>query len=296
MQVNDYSIRSLRTFCAVVENSGFGGAQEILGVSQSVVSTHIKDLELKLGFTLCQRGRSGFVLTEKGKAVYHEAKDFLKSLEITEANLGALRRALKGQLRVGVVDCVADDPNLPIPRAIRRFCSKGHDVRLTLDIGTPDHLGKALQIGDIHVALGPFPVRQQNITYTPVYIEEHGLYCGRDHPLFDRPAETVTFDDVASSAMTVRPYMQHAKLANLPQANATAFASYMEAQALLIRSGCFLGFLPIHFADRFIQRGQLRHIDWLDIKWRSQYYIAVPAAPSKLVREFVSDLKTELKA
>lgn len=294
MQVNDYSLRSLRTFCAVVENSGFSGAQEILGVSQSVISTHIKDLEIKLGFTLCQRGRGGFAMTEKGKAVYHEAKDMLKSLEITEANLGALRQALTGHLRVGVVDCVADDPNLPISRAIRRFSQKGHDVRLTLEIGTPDLLGKALQIGDVHVALGPFPLRQPNITYTPVYIEEHGLYCGRDHPLFDRPAETVTYDDIASCAMTVRPYMQQAKLANLPNATATAFASYMEAQALLIGSGCYLGFLPVHFAERFIERGQLRHIDWLNINWSSQYYIAVPSSPSKLVREFVSDLKAVL--
>ena len=294
MQVNDYSIRSLRTFCAVVEHGGFSGAQEILGVSQSVISTHIKDLEIKLGFTLCLRGRSGFAMTEKGKAVYHEAKDLLKSVEISEANLGALRQALRGQLRVGIVDSVADDPDLPVARAIGRFCRKGHDVRLTLEVGAPDVLGKALQTGDIHVALGPFPVRQPNISYTPVYVEKHGLYCGHDHPLFARPADTVTFDDIAACSMTVRPYMQQAKLANLPQAKATAFASHMEAQALLISSGCFLGFLPIRFAARWVELGNLRHIDWLNINWRSQFFIAVQSAPSKLVREFVSDLKAEL--
>lgn len=67
MRVSDYTLRNLRTFCAVVEHGGYGGAQAIIGAGQSVISTHMRDLETTLGFSLCQRGRAGFALTEKGR-------------------------------------------------------------------------------------------------------------------------------------------------------------------------------------------------------------------------------------
>ncbi|MGO7888897.1 LysR family transcriptional regulator, partial [Rhizobium ruizarguesonis] len=53
-------------FRAVVDHKSFLGAQIALGLSQSAVSFHIKALEDRLGFKLCQRGRSVFELTDRG--------------------------------------------------------------------------------------------------------------------------------------------------------------------------------------------------------------------------------------
>lgn len=294
MRISDYSLRNLRTFCAVVEHGGFGGAQAVLGASQSVISTHLKDLEIKLGLTLCQRGRGGFAVTEKGEEVYAEAKRLLAAVETCEANLGTLRRVLTGHLRLGLVDSEADNPDLPLHRAIRGFCSDAGDVRLTLEVGTPEFLGKALQTGDIHAAIGPFPNRQPNIVYAPFYVEEHGLFCGRTHALFDRDRESVLLADVAACPMAVRPYLQQAELAGLPEAVATASVSNMEAQAILINSGCYLGWLPLHFADKWVARGDMRQIDWLGLSWQSQFFVAHPVNPSELVQRFVGVLKDSL--
>ena len=155
MRISDYTLRNLRTFCAMVEHGGPSGAQAVLGASLSAISTHLKDLELSLGFTLCQRGRSGFVLTDKGEAVYREAKRMLGGVEQCEANLGTLRKVRTGHLRIGIVDSEADNPDLPVHRAIRRFFGREHEVRLTLEIGTTQALSKALQTGEVHVAIGP---------------------------------------------------------------------------------------------------------------------------------------------
>lgn len=293
MRISDYSLRNLRTFCAVVEHGGFGGAQAVLGASQSVISTHLKDLEIKLGLTLCQRGRSGFAMTEKGEEVYSEAKRLLAAVETCQANLGMLRQVLTGHLRLGIVDSEADNPDLPLHRAIRRFRSDAGDVRLTLEVGTPEFLGKALQTGDIHAAIGPFPKRQQNIVYTPFYVEEHGLFCGRTHALFDCVPETVSLADVAACPLAVRPYLQRAELAGLPDALATASVSNMEAQAILINSGCYLGWLPVHFARKWVAQGEMRRIDWLGLSWQSQFFIAHPANPHELVQRFLAALKAE---
>lgn len=292
MRISDYTLRNLRTFCAVVEHGGYGGAQAIIGAGPSVISTHMRDLEASLGFDLCQRGRAGFALTEKGREVYQEAKRLLLAADECEANLGTLRHLLTGHLRVGLVDSEADNPDLPVHDAIHRFFSRKQQVRLSLDVGTPEALGKGLQTGDIHVAIGPFPARQPNVTYRPVYVEDHVLYCGRGHPLFGAAPKDITIETVAEHPMTLRPYLHRSDLSALPDPIAPAMVSNMEAQVVLIRSGAFLGFLPTHFARKWVERGEMRAIDLPGLGWRSQFYIAHRAHPDlpQVARLFVDDL------
>ena len=244
------------------------------------------------------RGRGGFALTEKGEAVYAEAKQMLGSVESCEASLGQMRKVLTGHLRVGIVDSEADNAELPVHLAIRRYFRREHKVRLSLEVGTPEALGKGLQTGDIHVAIGPFPQRQPNVEYTPIYTEEHALYCGRDHPLFDRPDAAITPADLSLHPITVRPYLQQSELVGLNKPLVLAAVSNMEAQAVLIRSGCFLGFLPLHFARTWVLRKEMRQIGGLGLEWKSQFYIALRTQPKphEIARVFVADLTRELTA
>lgn len=292
MRISDYTLRNLRTFCAVVEHGGFGGAQAVLGASQAAISTHLKDLETTLGFTLCQRGRAGFTVTAKGAEVYAEAKRMLGVMETCEANLGTLRRVLTGHLRIGIVDSEVENPDLPVHLALRRFFTREQQVRLTVEVGTTEALSKGLQTGDIHVAVGPFPTRHANIDYRPVWVEDHQLYCGLNHPLFDCPAAEITPETISRHAMTVRPYLERAELAALHEPQITASVSNMEAQAVLIRSGCFLGFLPVHFAQKWVDRGEMRALDAPGLLWKSQFYIAlrVQPEPTEVARLFARDL------
>ena len=216
----------------------------------------------------------------------------LASVDDCETNLGALRKILTGHLRVGIVDSEADNPDLPVHEAIHRFFSREHQVRLSLDVGTPELLGKGLQTGDIHVAIGPFPSRQANISYTPVYAEEHVLYCGRRHPLFSADPDELTLAAIAAYPITLRPYLQRSELAALPDPVAIAMVSNMEAQVVLIRSGSFLGFLPVHFARKWVERGEMRALNLPGLGWRSQFYIACRMQPDlpMVARQFVDDL------
>ncbi|SMO94579.1 LysR family transcriptional regulator [Paracoccus laeviglucosivorans] len=295
MRISDFTLRNMRTFCAVADHRGFAGAQAVLGMSQSAVSTHIKDLEVTLGFALCRRGRGGFALTEKGEAVYAYARQMLSGIEDCEARLGTLGRVLAGHLRVGVVDSEADNPELPVHRAIRRFFLREQEVRLSLEVGTPEDLGKALQTGDIHVAIGPFPTRHPNIEYMPVYAEEHALFCGNHHPLFGLEQD-ISLEVLSQHPMTVRPYLQRAELAPLVNPRVIASVSNMEAQAILIRSGCFLGFLPVHFARKWLDTAEMRRIDLPGIGWHSQFFVALRAQPepTEVAQLFARDAVLEL--
>ena len=60
----------LAIFMTVAQCGGFAAAQVALNVSQPTISRKIGDLERGLGMRLCQRGRAGFHLTDKGRVGY----------------------------------------------------------------------------------------------------------------------------------------------------------------------------------------------------------------------------------
>src|SRR5262245_11542525 len=80
-RVSDADLRLLRVFAAVAECGGFAAAQALLNVSESTVSTHMHDLETRLGLRLCERGRGGFRLTADGEAVYRSARELFTALD-----------------------------------------------------------------------------------------------------------------------------------------------------------------------------------------------------------------------
>lgn len=64
-QVHDPDLHLLRLFVTVVEAGGFSAAQGVLGLSQPTISQRMAQLEARLGYRLCSRGKGGFRLTEK---------------------------------------------------------------------------------------------------------------------------------------------------------------------------------------------------------------------------------------
>ena len=60
------NIKLLEVFITVVKHQGYSGAQQDLNLTTSAISNYMSELESYVGFTLCQRGRGGFLLAEKG--------------------------------------------------------------------------------------------------------------------------------------------------------------------------------------------------------------------------------------
>lgn len=76
-QLSDADIRLLRVFQAVVNCGGMSAAELELNISTSTISRHVKDLEVRLGLTLCRRGRGGFALTPEGERIHAETRQLL---------------------------------------------------------------------------------------------------------------------------------------------------------------------------------------------------------------------------
>ena len=92
-------ISSMLSFVKVVEHSGFSSAARQLNLATSVVTTHVKSLEERLGVRLLNRTTRSVSLTEAGKAYYERCVQILSEIEDAEEVARILQSRPRGILR-----------------------------------------------------------------------------------------------------------------------------------------------------------------------------------------------------
>src|SRR5450830_479478 len=120
-QLSDMDIRLLRVFKSVAECGGMAAAELELNIGTSTVSRHIKDLETRLGLSLCRRGRAGFSLTPEGEQIYLETLRLLSSVDAFRSRVDEIHQRMGGELHIAVFDKTASNPEARIGQAIALF-------------------------------------------------------------------------------------------------------------------------------------------------------------------------------
>lgn len=92
---------------AVAEHLNFRHAASALGVSQSSVSTRIKQLEQDLGILLFERRHRGVRLTEAGQHFLDHVATGIEYLDHAVRTAGAIARGEQGRLRIGLYSSIA---------------------------------------------------------------------------------------------------------------------------------------------------------------------------------------------
>src|SRR3972149_9695010 len=155
-QLDNIDTNLLRIFCTVVECGGFPPAQAELNISASALSTKMAALETRLGMRLCQRGRIGFRLTDKGKCVFAAVQQLFSAHDDFQAEIGTLRGKLLGKLHIGIMDNTITNPKARIHQTIARFMRRDHAVHITLDTSEPAMLERGLLDGKLHIGIAAY--------------------------------------------------------------------------------------------------------------------------------------------
>jgi LysR family transcriptional regulator, transcriptional activator for bauABCD operon len=280
-QVSDMDLRLLRVFKAVVDCGGMAAAELELNIGTSTVSRHIKDLETRLGLTLCRRGRSGFALTTEGEKIYAQTVQLLAATEAFRSGVDDIHQRMGGQLHVAVFDKTASNPESRIAQAIGLFAQQAPDVSLNLHVGTLTAIERGVLDGQFHVGIIPGHRPSDALDYLPLFGETMLLYCGRAHPLFAALPQTLQWSDVRQHRFAGlgyhSPNMEISQRVRLTRA-ATGFDQ--ESIATLILSGQFLGFLPDHYAHSFVQAGSLRAVDPTQFHYDCRFFAITRHAPA----------------
>ena len=261
-QLSDMDLRLLQVFKAVVECGGLSAAELELNIGTSTVSRHLKDLETRLGLTLCRRGRGGFALTPEGQRVYDETLRLLAAVEGFRASVDDIHARMGGALHVAVFEKTASNPEAHIAEAIAAFVQRAPHVDLHLHVGSIRTIERGVIDGSFAVGIVPTHRSSASLRYDRLFGETMGLYCGTQHPLFGASHAALDWQALRQRGDFAglgyhSPNMELAHARHLPR---TATGFDQEGIATLILSGRFLGFLPDHYAAPFVATGRMQAV------------------------------------
>jgi len=270
----DVDLRLLRVFHAVARNRGFSAAQTDLGLSAATVSNHIARLETRLGVRLCERGRRGFSLTEDGTRIYEASLSLFRSIDNFSGIVGSVRGELAGQVHFGTVDAMYTNAGLGLHRAFGKFHDLAPKVMLNIETASPQQLQQRLLDGRYSLVLTPIQTPHASIRAVPIFEESQALYCGRGHPLFATPARKIEPGTFSEFPYAARSYMANWTSPDNVAFQPAAMTAHMESLAMLILSGRFLGYLPCHYAEDWVMRGQMRSLLPDTMSYLDTFYLA----------------------
>ena len=251
----------LAVFMTVAQCGGFAAAQVALNVGQSTISRKIGDLERALGMRLCQRGRAGFSLTDKGRVVYEACEHLSTALESFRTTVGALHGELVGELSIAVIDNWATERGYPMADVLRAFRGKAPRVHIHFHTLAPDEIERAVLENRVNLGIGVFHQHRPGLLYEALYDDPVEFYCGRGHALFDRAPDGLDRNDVRAADLAHRAYLSERQVAPLTAGlHSTATARQIEGVAFLILSGWHVGYLPVAYAERWVASGRMRSI------------------------------------
>ncbi|HCK9312042.1 TPA: LysR family transcriptional regulator, partial [Klebsiella pneumoniae] len=245
-----------QVFEAVARLESYSRAQQELGISVSAISNAMSQLEGQLGFTLCQRGRGGFSLTEKGQQFLQQAIRVLSELNELERQSALLKGEHSGTLCISTLDSIETETALSLPVVLRSFSDKFPQVHIKLIIRTPAEQLNGVLNNHIDLAIGSYNSQVHNIISEPLYREQHWLYCSDLHPMFF--SRQLDKEQISQCPLVTRSYWNTSDLRRRGFSKGSATVETVDAQLLLILSGKYIGYLPEHYAWPWIKENRLR--------------------------------------
>ncbi|RCW66716.1 LysR family transcriptional regulator [Pseudorhodoferax soli] len=260
-QLDDMDLRLLKVFRSVVQCGGMTAAELELNIGTSTISRHIKDLETRLGLVLCRRGRAGFALTEEGQRVYDETQRLLASVDVFRSGIDDIHGRMGGALELAVFDKTATNPQARIAEAIALFRAQAPEVQPSLHVASINEIERGVIDGRFALGIIPAHRASRSLRYTELFGETMLLYCGRQHPLFGGSHAGLGWAKLRQYPFAGLGYHSpNMELSHQERLVRRASGYDQEAIATLVLSGCFLGFLPDHYAAGFVDKGLMQAV------------------------------------
>lgn len=252
-------LKRLKLFRQVVECGGLSAAEAVLNINLPTISAHLAALEASLGMRLCERGRKGFRVTAQGQTVLMACERLFESVESFRSEISEVSQRVSGSLRLGLVDNTISDPRCPVITALRALRGRGRDLEINIEVRNPFELERALLEERIDIAVGPFHTTDPGVEQFPLHKETLSLFLGQGHALFGKTQ--LRLQDLAGADCVMRGYLRESQVVQQQVSfNYCATAQNLEGIANLILTGCYVGYLPEHYAAPWLQAKRMQRI------------------------------------
>lgn len=175
------NLDNIQTFLDVVEAGSISNASKRLFLSQSSVSTRLKNLEESIGFKLIERdkGFKTIELTPQGEEFIRIAKQFniLKDEIKTLKNESPFR-----DLKIASVDAVNNFTFVPL---YKKFMKENPDIKLHIKTHHSDEIHNLVATGEADIGLVYSEIKYPDVISSPIFRELNYLICNKESPYYD---------------------------------------------------------------------------------------------------------------
>jgi DNA-binding transcriptional LysR family regulator len=151
MDKPDVTLERMRTFVRVAERGSLSAVARELGVGQSTVTRHLRELEEAIGVPLLTRTTRRVTMTEEGSRYYTDTVQILRLVEQAGDEARGRRGAPAGAIRVS---CTAAFGIRHVSRLIFTFQDRYQDIGVDLSL-TDERVDLVREGVDIALRLGP---------------------------------------------------------------------------------------------------------------------------------------------
>lgn len=190
---------SLVHVLAVAEYLSFHHAANVLGTTQSSVSTRIKALEEVLGILLFERRHRGVRLTEAGRRFVAEVATGIGHLDHAIRTAGAVSSGTTGQLAIGLISSIAGGFLADLRT---RFRIEFPDVDQVVVEGPSAQTVAMVRDGKLDVALVIDPVDAPDCHSRTLWSEPYLFALADAHPLAS--SDSIEWADLVPETFLVR--------------------------------------------------------------------------------------------
>lgn len=267
--MRDLTLRSLRVFEAAASASNFSRAAEVLGMSQSAVSQHIKALEQDVNGGLFDTQARPIELTDAGRELLRHARLILAQVNIATDSLASLQGQYRGQIHIGTVA----PANYFVAKLIAGFKERFPEVRVRVTLGKRDQLLGMLAEHRLDMVIGGYPPGDSEIVAEAFARHPHCIVAAPHHPLANR--RRIDFDEIRNEPFiarepgsSTRRYLEHLLQAQGLQIRINLELEGNETVKHAVMAGLGISFLSAHVFQIELQTGALKVLDVVDMpKW-----------------------------
>lgn len=182
------SLRQLRYLVAVAQHLNFTKAAEACFVSQSTLSTGLKELEQTMGVQLIERDRQNVSVTPVGEEVVARAIQLLAGAEDLIEYTHHTGHAMTGTIKLGAIPTIA--PFL-LPQVIPMIRQEYPDLRIALREDLTANLLQRVVDHQLDFALIALPYDTEGLLVKELYADEFWLTAPQGDPAMQEEEVTV---------------------------------------------------------------------------------------------------------
>ncbi|MGA1857840.1 LysR family transcriptional regulator [Brevundimonas sp. HT1-5] len=202
----DVTLERMRTFVRVAERGSLSAVARELGIGQSTVTRHLRELETAVGVPLLSRTTRRVTVTDEGSRFHAQCVQILRLVDLASEEARSTRGAPAGTIRIS---CTAALGVLHVSRLVFAFQDLYPDIAVDLSLSDEridlvrDGVDIALRLGpltDSSLKLKPLGQSRRLLVAAPQYLAGSGVPM---HPRDLGTHEGIRMSNIAGSALLV---------------------------------------------------------------------------------------------